>query len=205
MQPSRTAYLIVKRAADIAGALFGLGVLAALFLPVAAAIKLNSRGPVFFLQERLTLGGRPFLFYKFRTMAVGHVLSEEERDRINEMGGPLFKSRLDPRITAVGRVLRKFSLDELPQFINVFKGDMSLVGPRPPLKHEVDRYEKWMRRRLQVRAGITGLWQVSGRSHLGYYRMMELDVDYVDHPSLRRDFVILLRTIPAVMFGRGAW
>jgi len=205
MQPSNRAYLFAKRAMDIALAVPGLCVLVLIFIPVAAAIKLNSRGPVFFLQERLTRGERPFLFFKFRTMAVGHVLSGEERDRINEMGGPLFKSRLDPRITAVGRVLRKFSLDELPQFVNVLKGDMSLVGPRPPLKHEVDRYEKWMRRRLSVRAGITGLWQVSGRSHLGYYRMMELDVDYVDHPSLFRDLVILFKTVPSVLFGKGAW
>lgn len=196
---------ILKRLLDIAGALCGSCALLVVFVPAALAIKLNSPGPIFFKQERLTRGGRHFRFYKFRTMTVGLQLSPEERDRINEMGGPIFKSRLDPRITAVGRFLRKFSIDELPQFINVLRGDMSLVGPRPPLKHEVAGYEPWMRQRLLVKAGMTGLWQISGRSNLDFYRMMELDVEYALHFSIKRDLSILIKTVPAVLFCRGAW
>jgi lipopolysaccharide/colanic/teichoic acid biosynthesis glycosyltransferase len=126
-------------------------------------------------------------------------------DHINEMAGPLFKSRLDPRITTVGRILRKFSLDEMPQFINVLKGDMSLVGPRPPLKHEVDNYEPWQRRRLSVRAGMTGPWQIQGRSNLDFYHMVELDIEWIDNPSILRDLKILLLTLPAVVLCKGAW
>jgi len=205
MVTTHTFYHRVKRMMDVVGALGGLGLLALLFPFVALAIRLTSKGPIFFVQERLTEGIRPFHFYKFRTMQVDRVLSKEERNRINEMGGPHFKSRLDPRITVVGRILRKFSIDELPQFWNVLRGDMSLVGPRPPLTHEVDQYEAWQKRRLSVRSGMTGLWQVSGRCSLDFYRMVELDIDYVDHPSLVRDLMILMRTIPAVLFGKGAW
>jgi lipopolysaccharide/colanic/teichoic acid biosynthesis glycosyltransferase len=198
-------YGALKRAMDIAGAGMGLSLLL-LGLPVVGlAIKLGSRGPVFFAQERLTKGCRVFRFYKFRTMHIDRSLSAEERNRFNEMGGPHFKSRLDPRITRVGGILRKLSLDELPQFYNVLKGDMSLVGPRPPLTHEVANYAPWQKRRLSVRTGMTGLWQVSGRSHLDFYRMMELDIDYIDHPSILRDIAILIKTIPAVLFGKGAW
>lgn len=198
-------YCFCKRCMDIAGGLLGLLVLAPLYPFLAVAIKLNSRGPVLFKQERVTQGGRLFPFYKFRTMAIDRRLTGEEADRINEMGGPHFKSRLDPRITAVGRFLRKFSLDELPQFYNVLKGDMSLVGPRPPLKHEVDRYTSREKRRLLARAGMTGPWQVSGRSHIDFYRMVEMDIEYLEHPSLLRDCAILLKTLPAVLTHHGAW
>jgi lipopolysaccharide/colanic/teichoic acid biosynthesis glycosyltransferase len=202
---SRRGYLLGKRCLDLSGGLIGFAVMALLYPFIAAAIKLNSRGPVFFVQERVTRDGRPFRFYKFRTMAIDRRLSSAEKDRINEMGGPHFKSRLDPRVTAVGRFLRKFSLDELPQFYNVVKGDMSLVGPRPPLKHEVEQYSARERGRLQVRAGMTGPWQVSGRSHIGFFRMVEMDLDYIARPSLLRDILILIRTIPAVLTHRGAW
>ncbi|MFH0918776.1 MAG: sugar transferase [Fibrobacterota bacterium] len=205
MSASRLPYRALKRGLDILGAMAGLALSAPVLPVVALAIKLGSRGPVFFSQERLTQGGRPFRFHKLRTMRIDRELLPEERNRINEMGGPHFKSRLDPRITPVGRILRKFSLDELPQFFNVLIGDMSLVGPRPPLTHEVNQYEPWQKRRLSVRAGMTGLWQVSGRSHLDFYRMMELDIAYIDHPSFRADLVILLKTLPAVLFSKGAW
>jgi lipopolysaccharide/colanic/teichoic acid biosynthesis glycosyltransferase len=160
---------------------------------------------VIFEQERLTRGRRIFRFFKFRTMAMDKTLSRDEMDRINEMGGPHFKSRFDPRITRVGAFLRKFSLDELPQFFNVLLGDMSLVGPRPPLKHEVAQYEPWQMRRLSVRTGLTGLWQVSGRNRVDFYRMIEMDIEYVDHPSIWLDLKIIIKTVPAVLFGKGAW
>jgi lipopolysaccharide/colanic/teichoic acid biosynthesis glycosyltransferase len=190
---------------DIIGALIGLFLLSLFFIPIAVAIKMTSRGPVIFKQQRLTRDEHPFDFYKFRTMDIDHPLSKEEMDHINEMAGPLFKSRLDPRITTVGRILRKFSLDEMPQFINVLKGDMSLVGPRPPLKHEVDNYEPWQRRRLSVRAGMTGPWQIQGRSNLDFYHMVELDIEWIDNPSILRDLKILLLTLPAVVLCKGAW
>ncbi len=205
MRQFSASYLLIKRILDLVGAITGLLILALVFIPVAIAIKLNSKGPVFFHQERLTLGERSFLFYKFRTMTVGHDLTKEERDNINEMGGPLFKSRLDPRITSVGRILRKFSMDELPQFFNVLKGDMSLVGPRPPLKHEVREYEPWQKRRLLAKAGMTGPWQVSGRSNLDFMHMMRLDIDYIENPSIIRDMSIIIKTIPSVIFCKGAW
>ncbi|OGJ88827.1 MAG: hypothetical protein A2268_07775 [Candidatus Raymondbacteria bacterium RifOxyA12_full_50_37] len=198
-------YFFLKRCMDIGGGFAGCCLLALVFVPVALLIKFTSRGPVIFSQERLTKGERVFRFFKFRTMAIDRELTANERNRINEMGGPIFKSRLDPRITAAGRLLRKFSIDELPQFWNVFWGDMALVGPRPPLVHEVESYEPWMRRRLTVRAGLTGFWQVMGRSNIDFYRMMELDIDYVDHPSILRDIKILLLTVPAVLSSRGAW
>lgn len=200
-----TAYLFIKRLMDIAGGFAGSLVLAALFIPVALAIRVNSPGPILFRQVRLARGGRPFVFYKFRTMRMDRSLSPEERDRINEMGGPHFKSRLDPRITSVGRFLRKYSLDELPQFVNVLRGDMSLVGPRPALRHEVKNYDARQMMRLSVKPGMTGVWQVSGRSNIDFYRMVELDIGYINRRSLFNDLAILCRTVTAVLSHKGAW
>jgi lipopolysaccharide/colanic/teichoic acid biosynthesis glycosyltransferase len=201
----RLFYDVFKRLLDIAGGLAGLLVLAALFPPVAFAIRANSPGPILFRQVRLARGGRPFVFYKFRTMRMDRSLTPEERDRINEMGGPHFKSRLDPRITSVGRFLRKYSLDELPQFVNVLRGDMSLVGPRPALRHEVKNYDARQMTRLSVKPGITGVWQVSGRSGIDFYRMVEMDIEYINRRSLFADLAILCRTVTAVLSHKGAW
>ena len=176
-----------------------------MLLLVAAAIKLSSRGPVLFTQRRCGLNGRHFTLYKFRTMVDRAEERLEEVAHLNEVRGPAFKARRDPRVTPVGRLLRRFSLDEVPQLLNVLVGHMSLVGPRPPLPEEVARYERWQRRRLSMKPGLTGLWQVSGRARLAEVnRWIELDLAYIDHWSLWLDAKILLRTLPAVLSTRGA-
>jgi lipopolysaccharide/colanic/teichoic acid biosynthesis glycosyltransferase len=179
--------------------------LSPVFLLIALLVKLSSPGPVFFSQRRIGLNGRIFRMYKFRSMYLG---AEEELERLrsaNEMSGPVFKMRNDPRVTAIGKVLRRFSLDELPQLWNVLRGDMSLVGPRPPVPGEVSEYERHSRRRLSMRPGLTCTWQVSGRNEIAdFASWVELDLEYIDNWSLGRDFVLLFRTIPAVLFGTGA-
>ena len=203
--PRRSNELVVKRMMDLAGA----GAMALLALPVmvplAAFVKLTSRGPVLFRQERMGVNGRLFTMYKFRTMYQGSDKVPEGLREKNLMTGPVFKVRTDPRVTPVGRFLRRWSLDEWPQLWNVLRGEMSLVGPRPPLPDEVEEYETWHRRRLSMRPGMTGLWQVSGRNEVDFEAWMRLDLDYIDHWSLRGDLGILARTIPAVLFGRGAY
>lgn len=197
--------LFVKRALDVAMSALLLVLLSPLFALIAAAIKLDSRGRVFFRQIRLGKGGAPFVCYKFRSMREG---AEEEMDRLqelNEAQGPIFKIRDDPRLTRIGRLLRRTSLDELPQLWNVLRGEMSLVGPRPPLTSEVERYEEWHRRRLEVVPGITGLWQVSGRSQLSFDEMVMLDIYYIENWSLALDLQILARTIPAMITASGAF
>jgi lipopolysaccharide/colanic/teichoic acid biosynthesis glycosyltransferase len=172
---------------------------------IALAIKLDSPGPVFFRQQRMGKGGQPFTLYKFRSMTVG---AEEQKDllrELNQADGPIFKIKEDPRVTWVGRGLRRFSLDELPQFYNVLRGDMSLIGPRPPLPEEVAQYQPWHMRRLEIAPGITGLWQISGRSELPFDEMALLDIYYVEQWSPALDLKILLRTIPSVIFGDGAY
>jgi len=197
--------LAVKRALDIVVSTVLLLVLApVLFLPVAILIKLESKGPVFFAQERVGQNGRRFRMLKFRSMVQN---AEELKARLaaqNEADGPVFKMREDPRITRIGKYLRKYSLDEFPQLINVFLGQMSLVGPRPPIFSEVVQYSWDQRRRLSVKPGMTGLWQVSGRSDVGFSEWVELDLAYIDNWSLWEDFVILLKTFRAVVEGRGA-
>lgn len=193
-----------KRVADVIGASMLLLILGPFMLLTAAAIKLDSKGPALFKQDRIGKNGRRFTFYKFRSMFEN---AEQIRDallHLNEADGPVFKIRNDPRVTRVGRFLRKTSLDELPQLINVLKGDMSLVGPRPPLPGEVERYTERQRRRLSVTPGITCVWQVSGRSDVAFDRWVEMDLDYIRNQSLWLDFVILMKTIPAVLFQRGA-
>jgi lipopolysaccharide/colanic/teichoic acid biosynthesis glycosyltransferase len=168
-------------------------------------ILLTSPGPVLFTQKRVGLHKRDFLVYKFRTMVVGAEKRQKEIEHLNEVSGPVFKIKNDPRITTVGKFLRKTSIDELPQLINVLKGDMSLVGPRPlPIRDYAGFSEDWQRRRFSVRPGITCLWQVSGRSQISFDKWMELDLQYIDKWSLWLDLQILLRTIPAVLKGEGA-
>jgi exopolysaccharide biosynthesis polyprenyl glycosylphosphotransferase len=176
-----------------------------LFLVIAGAIKLTSPGPVFYRQHRVGRQGRPFTLLKFRTMVQQADVMLNLLVAENESDGPLFKIRDDPRITAVGRHLRRWSLDELPQLLNVLKGNMSVVGPRPPLPDEVTKYEDWHFDRLEVRPGITGLWQVSGRSNLSFSEMVRLDLFYIENWSLAYDTFILIKTLPAVVLGRGAY
>ena len=202
--PSNPAQLVAKRALDLGLSL----VLFLLTLPIQAlaalAIKLTSPGPSFFRQVRCGLNGRHFTLVKFRTMEAGAEERRSEIAHLNEMSGPVFKAARDPRRTLVGRLLRRLSIDELPQLWNVIVGDMSLVGPRPPLPEEVFRYEPWQRRRLSMKPGLTCLWQVSGRSELDFDRWMALDLKYIDTWSPLLDLKILLKTVPAVLSGRGA-
>jgi exopolysaccharide biosynthesis polyprenyl glycosylphosphotransferase len=195
--------LAVKRALDITGAGTGL-LLAAPALALAAfAIRATSKGPVLFRQVRCGLNGRRFEITKLRTMCVDAEAQLEDVLHLNQMDGPVFKATEDPRVTRVGRWLRRYSLDEIPQLLNVIKGDMSLVGPRPALPHEVAQYEMSERRRLSMRPGLTCLWQVGGRNDLEFEEWVRLDIEYIDTWSLRKDLAILLRTIPTVLRGTG--
>jgi exopolysaccharide biosynthesis polyprenyl glycosylphosphotransferase len=195
----------VKRAIDVVVAAVSLIVTAPLTAAIALAIRLETPGPALFRQTRLGRDGVPFTCLKFRSM-----VQDAERelpslaDR-NEASGPLFKMRDDPRLTRVGRWIRRLSLDELPQLLNVLAGDMSLVGPRPPLPGEAEQYEDWHRRRLEVAPGLTGLWQVSGRSEVTFDEMVMLDLFYAENWSLAMDMQILLRTVPSVLRGTGAF
>jgi len=200
---SRSA-LWVKRVIDV-GVASALMLVASPVLALAAlAIKLGSRGPVLFRQKRCGLNGRVFDVLKLRSMYIDAEQRRAELIALNEMDGPVFKIRNDPRITPVGRVIRRFSIDELPQLWNVIRGEMSLVGPRPPIPGEVDQYDVGQRRRLSMRPGITCLWQVAGRNTIGFTEWVQLDLQYIDRWSLTLDFEILLRTLPAVLKGTGA-
>jgi len=197
--------LLAKRAIDLVVSLVGLGLLSPVLAAAALAIKLTSRGPVVFRQERYGYHRRRFTIYKFRTMVTGAEERQDELEEHNEADGPLFKIREDPRMTPVGRVLRRTSIDELPQLFNVLLGNMSLVGPRPLPMRDVERFgDPGLMRRFSVLPGITGVWQVSGRSELGFNDCVRCDLDYIDRWSLRRDFHILGQTIPAVLRGHGA-
>lgn len=197
--------LVIKRALDLVFSILFITLSAPLWLIIAIAIKLDSPGPVLFKQERAGKNGRPFKVYKFRSMVVGAEAEQQKLLAQNEASGPLFKIRDDPRRTRVGRFLRQTSLDELPQFINVLRGEMSVVGPRPALFSEVAQYQEWQRKRLDIQPGITGLWQVSGRSDLTFDEMVLLDIYYGENWSLGADIRIILRTIPQVLFGDGAY
>jgi exopolysaccharide biosynthesis polyprenyl glycosylphosphotransferase len=197
--------LIVKRVMDATVSALALLALSPLFAIVGLAIRLDSPGPVFFKQIRLGKGGTPFVCYKFRSMYEDAEAQLEKLRTLNEADGPIFKMRQDPRLTRVGRLLRRTSIDELPQLWNVWRGDMSLVGPRPPIPAEVEAYEEWHRRRLEVVPGLTGLWQVSGRSTLSFEEMVMLDIYYIENWSLGLDLQILLRTVPAVVATAGAY
>jgi len=205
-EPTLTGWkMAIKRLLDIALSSALLLALSPLLLLIALAIKLDSPGPVFFRQTRLGRGAKPFTCYKFRSMRPDAEEVRPDVSHMNETKGPIFKIKQDPRTTSVGRVLRRFSLDELPQLINVFRGDMSLVGPRPPLPVEVEQYEDWHHDRLRIPSGLTGLWQVMGRSDLTFDEMVMLDLYYAENWSLWLDCKILLRTVPTVLFGRGAY
>lgn len=205
MVPQDRMALRLKRIIDIAGSVTLLSLLMPAMALAAMAIKATSKGPVLFKQKRVGRNGRTFILYKFRSM---HVNAAQVRGDIaarNELKGPIFKVDNDPRITAVGRWLRRTSFDEIPQLINVLKGDMSLVGPRPPLPEEINLYERCQRRRLSVGQGLTGLWQVNGRNRISdFNERLKLDLAYIDNWSLGLDLRIMLKTIPAVIFGRGA-
>lgn len=200
------AALFAKYAIDrIAAALFIL-IFSPLFLLIMLLIKLTSgRGaPIFYRQIRSGLNGKPFTLFKFRSMRVGAEKELESLRAKSDVSGPVFKMKSDPRVTPVGRILRKFSLDELPQFYNVLRGEMSLVGPRPPIPSEVENYDRWQRRRLSMKPGITCLWQVMGRNKIDFETWMKLDLQYIDNWSLWLDFTILIRTIFVVLLGYGA-
>lgn len=201
---NRPVELVLKRLFDIAASSAALALLAPLMLSVAVVIKLTSRGPVLFRQVRVGRYGRTFHMLKFRSMVQNAEALKAKLLAQNEQSGPVFKMARDPRITPIGRFIRKYSIDELPQFINVLRGEMTIVGPRPPLPSEVAQYEAWQRRRLSVRPGITCVWQVSGRNHIGFERWMYLDMQYIDNWTLGQDFQLIFRTVPVVLFGKGA-
>lgn len=196
--------LLLKRLIDLFVSSVLLIVLSPLLLAVVLAIKWTSPGPVLFVQERIGMNRRRFRLYKFRSMYADAEKRRRELEHMNEMDGPVFKIKNDPRITPLGRWIRKTSIDELPQLFNVLQGHMSLVGPRPPLLAEVDQYEWLFRKRLSIKPGLTCLWQISGRNEVSFKQWMELDRQYVENWSLGLDLRILLRTIPVVLFGRGA-
>lgn len=200
------AHRFQKQAFDFLFSLAALVATAPILIAAAIAIKLTSRGPVFYPAERIGVDGKPFTMLKFRTMVDGADTQIEHLLTMNDCaGGMLFKMREDPRITPVGKILRRYSIDELPQFINVLKGDMSVVGPRPPLRREVDKYETDVKRRLLVKPGVSGLWQVSGRSDLSWEESVRLDLSYVDNWSMSGDLVIVAKTVKAVLTSHGAY
>ena len=193
-------YLFLKRFMDIFASILGLILLSPILIVVSVLIKLDSKGPVFFSQKRVGLHGKTFNMYKFRSMVVN---AEEIKDKLkeqNEMSGPMFKMKNDPRITKIGKFIRKTSIDELPQLLNVLKGEMSLVGPRPSLPKEVKEFEPWMLERLEVKPGITCYWQVMGRNSIGFREWMELDVKYVHERCLSLDLKLIFKTF-FVLFG----
>ena len=198
-------YAAAKRALDVTLALLGLVLCAPLMALIALAVKLSSRGPALFQQTRVGVGGSRFTCYKFRSM---YADAEQQRRHLlarNEVSGPVFKIKRDPRMTPLGRVLRKFSLDELPQLVNVLKGEMSIVGPRPPIPAEVCEYNAKELGRLSVKPGLTCLWQINGRSTVGFAEWVEMDLRYIETMSFWQDLAIIARTLPAVISTRGAY
>ena len=200
--PQDEMQLLAKRIVDVAASAVFLTLLSPFLLLIALFVKLTSRGPVLYRQVRCGLGGRRFTLYKFRSMVHNAEELRAQLEHLNEVDGPVFKIADDPRCTPVGRWLRRASLDELPQLWNILRGDMSFVGPRPPLPEEVEQYESWQRRRLRMRPGMTCLWALEGRSQLNFDRWMQLDLSYIDRWSLWLDFKIMAQTIPAAMEGR---
>jgi exopolysaccharide biosynthesis polyprenyl glycosylphosphotransferase len=198
-------HLFAKRVMDIGLAIVGIILGLPIFLVAALSIKITSKGPVIFKQERVGRNSRKFVLLKFRTMYSGADTLRVEMEAKNELDGPAFKMKKDPRVTPVGRFLRKLSIDELPQFFNILAGQMSLVGPRALPTYEVEKIDMWQRRRLSMRPGLTGLWQVKGRNKIDFNNWMKLDLEYLDNWCLWLDIKILAKTIPAVLFGRGAY
>ncbi len=205
----------VKRLVDIVVSVLITALGFPCFLAIALLIKLTSKGPVFFSQQRIGERGDVFTLYKFRTMRQdvddsihreftrGFIEGRMSNSSLDEKAPSVYKLTNDPRVTSVGNFLRKTSLDELPQFINILKGEMAIVGPRPPLQYELEYYEEWHKLRLKAKPGLTGLWQVSGRSSVPFNEMVKLDLYYIEHWSLLLDFKIMLRTIPVMLFGSG--
>lgn len=188
-------YLFVKRLIDIVGSLSGLIILSPVLIIVSLLIKLDSKGPIIFSQERVGLNGKKFKMYKFRSMVVNAEELKRKIEHLNEMSGPMFKIKNDPRITRIGKVIRKTSIDELPQLINVLKGEMSLVGPRPSLPCEVDKFESWMLKRLSVKPGLTCYWQIEGRNNIEFDKWMLLDIKYIEERNLLIDIKLILKTV----------
>lgn len=193
-------YEVIKRVIDVVCSFVGVLVLSPLFVVIAIIIKFTSKGPVFFSQKRVGRDGKEFKMYKFRSMVVNAEELKEKLSAQNEMSGPMFKMKDDPRVTKVGKFIRKTSIDELPQLLNVLKGDMSLVGPRPSLPKEVAQFEDWMYRRLEVKPGLTCYWQVSGRNNIDFEDWMKLDIKYVDERSTWIDIKLIFKTV-GVLFG----
>lgn len=193
-------YEAIKRLIDVVCSFMGVLVLSPLFIIIAIIIKTTSKGPVFFSQKRVGKNGKEFNMYKFRSMVVNAEELKEKLEAQNEMSGPMFKIKDDPRVTKVGKFIRKTSIDELPQLWNVLKGDMSLVGPRPSLPKEVAQFDKWMNKRLEVKPGLTCYWQVSGRNNIDFEDWMKLDIKYVDERSTWIDIKLIFKTI-GVLFG----
>jgi exopolysaccharide biosynthesis polyprenyl glycosylphosphotransferase len=198
--------LVAKRLIDIVGSAVLLLALAPLFVIITLLIKFDSAGPILFAQERVGYNKRRFKVLKFRTMVVTAEKQQHALEQLNEVEGPVFKIKKDPRVTRIGAFLRRFSIDELPQLVNVLKGDMSLVGPRPLPVRDVERIDaQWHKRRFSIKPGITCLWQVNGRSNIGFNEWVRMDLDYIDKWSLGLDLLILIKTIPAVFKGPGAY
>jgi len=195
----------LKRALDIGASLFFLIMLSPLYLLTTVAILIEDGRPVFYNQTRVAKWGYLFKMYKFRSMYKNADKLIEELESDDMTGGVIFKMKKDPRITRVGRIIRKYSIDEMPQMLNVLNGDLSLVGPRPPLPKEVNEYSQWDHKRLEVKPGLTCTWQVSGRSDIDFKNQVELDIAYIKHQSLKFDILLLLKTIPAVLTGKGAY
>jgi len=195
---------MLKRSFDIGASTAALVLLSPVLVATAVAVKTSSKGPVLFRQPRVGYHGRQFDMLKFRSMVADADQLKAKLLALNERDGPVFKMKADPRVTPLGRFIRKYSIDELPQLINVLRGDMSIVGPRPPIPSEVARYEAWQRRRLSVRPGLTCVWQVSGRNHVSFEHWMLLDMRYIDHWNVLADLRLVLRTVPVVLTGRGA-
>jgi exopolysaccharide biosynthesis polyprenyl glycosylphosphotransferase len=214
--PLSSAARVTKRGSDLIIASLAIAIFSPLWLLIALLVKLDSRGPVFYRQERVGMDGRVFLFYKFRTMRAGTDDAEHREfqrkfimgqadSNLGDEERPAYKLRADARVTRWGRVLRKTSLDELPQLFNVLRGDMSIVGPRPPIPYEVESYELWHRKRLDMKPGVTGLWQVSGRNRLSFDEMVRMDLYYIENWSLLLDLKIILRTLPVMWRGEDAY
>ena len=199
-QENTTKYHVIKRGIDIICSSIGLIVLSPILVIIAIIIKLDSSGPIIFKQERVGYKGRRFFMYKFRSMVVNAEELKEKLHEKNEMSGPMFKMKEDPRITKVGKFIRKTSIDELPQLVNVLKGEMSLVGPRPSLPKEVDKFEPWMLKRLEVKPGLTCYWQVQGRNDIGFEDWMRLDCKYVEDRCTLLDLKLIFKTF-FVLFG----
>ncbi|CAI2649684.1 sugar transferase [Apilactobacillus kunkeei] len=198
-------YLTVKRLFDIAASLFALLITLPLTLVVSLCIYLDDRGPIFYTQERIGKDGQPFRIYKFRSMCQNADDKKKELTEQNEVKGAMFKMSNDPRVTRVGCFIRRHSIDELPQLINVLLGSMTVVGPRPPLPEEVDQYSQRDKERLKVKPGCTGLWQVSGRNSLDFDEMVELDIDYIEHASLLLDMKICFKTVWIMIYPNEAY